>query len=425
MIYLLIGYMWLFVHKPFEIYQWMANIHLERLYVAACVLYWLVFHTDKRWVGNRISLAFGFLWVAMTLAYLASPYQDTDRCIATYQNYLKVLVFYPLVMTTVRDEKQLKLLTGGYIAGFALYMTHSLREFRNGRYVFRMGIVRMIGVDESGSDPNSFASSILYALAISLAFWPEVKSRRERFFLSYYTVLSVVCVILTGSRSGLVGLLSVLTFSFRRLFRKKLLLLLVLVAIPMVWQVMDERLQTRFWTLIDSSAGPESARESAEGRIKGLYDGISLWERSPVLGFGPGANGLAMGHGFEAHNLYGQVLGETGTLGALGLLSVVFCFLLNGWEARCLRLRMVGDLGRFPTNLAGSVVLAVTILLIKGNSDHNLFRYNWVWFAAFQASALYCLRRSYEETLGVYHMGNPSASYGLEPDRAASEDQPI
>ena len=32
------------------------------------------------------------------------------------------------------------------------------------------------------------------------------------------------------------------------------------------------------------------------------------------------------------------------------------------------------------------------IFLVKGYSDHNLYRYNWVWFSAFQAIALGCLR---------------------------------
>jgi O-antigen ligase len=391
--------MWLFIHRPFEVYPVLGSIHLERFYVFVCLIYWLLFHPDKRLVGNRMNLALGSFWLAVTLAYLASPYQDSERCSTTFQNYLKIVVFYPMVMTTVRGEKQLKLMSAGFLVGFAIYLTHSFREYFAGRHVFRMGIVRMIAVDEFESDPNSFASSILYAMTIAFAFWPEIRGAKDRFFLSCFFGLSVLCIILTGSRSGFVGLICLLAFGFRRLLRKKLLLLLVLSAIPLGWFAMEERLQNRFWTLIDPSVGPSNAEESAVSRSQGFNEGITLWERSPVLGLGPGAHGLATGRGMQAHNLYGQVLGETGTLGALTLLSVVLCFLANGWEARNLRRSLGGEVGRFPANLSAAIMMALMLLLIKGYSDHNLYRYTWLWFGAFQAIAVGCLRDRYREAM--------------------------
>ena len=32
------------------------------------------------------------------------------------------------------------------------------------------------------------------------------------------------------------------------------------------------------------------------------------------------------------------------------------------------------------------------LLLFLGMSGHNLYRFHWVWFAAFQAVALHCIR---------------------------------
>jgi O-antigen ligase len=169
------------------------------------------------------------------------------------------------------------------------------------------------------------------------------------------------------------------------------------LAVPLAWSIMPPSLQDRFWSLIDPSVGPENARESAEGRMQGLLDGISLWERSPVFGFGPAAHGLAMGHGFQSHNVYGQVLGETGTLGALAFLGVVICMIANGLEARSLKRKLAGEAGKFPANLSAAVLVAVLILLVKGYSDHNLYRYNWLWFGAFQAIAVNCLRIRYRQ----------------------------
>ena len=50
-----------------------------------------------------------------------------------------------------------------------LYMSHSLREYVQGRHVYRMGIARMVGVDSTLGDPNAFGGSLVYALPIALA----------------------------------------------------------------------------------------------------------------------------------------------------------------------------------------------------------------------------------------------------------------
>src|SRR5688572_4298238 len=72
---------------------------------------------------------------------------------------------------TVRDTRGLQLLVVAFLGVLALYMLHSLREYVGGRHVFRMGIARLVGVDSSLNDPNSFGGSIVYALPFALYLW--------------------------------------------------------------------------------------------------------------------------------------------------------------------------------------------------------------------------------------------------------------
>lgn len=58
-----------------------------------------------------------------------------------------------------------------FLAVMAIYMMHSLWEYHNGRHTFRMGIARLIGVDDTNGDPNSFGATIVYALPFVVAFW--------------------------------------------------------------------------------------------------------------------------------------------------------------------------------------------------------------------------------------------------------------
>ena len=46
----------------------------------------------------------------------------------------------------------------------------------------------------------------------------------------------------------------------------------------------------------------------------------------------------------------------------------------------------------FLYHVSRAVFLNVLLLLLMGWAGHNLFRYNWLWFAAFQAVALHCIR---------------------------------
>ena len=101
---------------------------------------------------------------------------------------------------------------------------------------------------------------------------------------------------------------------------------------------------------------------------------------------------MATGKGFNPHNLYGQVLSETGLLGTAAFLAILLCFWRNWREAQ----RLYRDHADWPRDLAWHTCratgLAVILLLFLGLAGHNLYRYMWIWLAAFQAVALHCAR---------------------------------
>jgi O-antigen ligase len=151
-------------------------------------------------------------------------------------------------------------------------------------------------------------------------------------------------------------------------------------------------LQDRFLTIVDPSYGPKNAQESAQGRLAGLLLGAKLWNQSPLLGVGPGAFTAASGSQFNPHNVYGQVISELGSLGTLGWIVVLFCFLGNWLETRRNHRQLRGQVPDFPYLVSRAVALDVALLLLMGFAGHNLYRYNWLWLAAFQVGALHCLR---------------------------------
>src|SRR5207248_330446 len=204
----------------------------------------------------------------------------------------------------------------GFLCVMGLYLLHSFREYLGGRHTYRMGISRMIGVDSSLGDPNSFGASIVYALPLVTAFWRAgVWGKTGRFLLVCYVGLSSLCILLTGSRGSLIALLTwFLIVIWGTKYRFRAIAAFVVLA-PLAFVALPESLQTRFETIVNPEVGPKNAQESGEGRVEGLFMGFDLWAASPLTGVGPGAWRPATRSTIESHNLYGQLVGETGTLG--------------------------------------------------------------------------------------------------------------
>ena len=383
--------MWLFIHRPFEIWPVWGELRLERVYMLITLGYWLL-AADKSWVRNRLSAAFGLLGMVLACSWLASPWRELGT--KTIEDWLKVAIFYVLLLSTVRSEAELRRMLWMYVGSVGLYMAHSLWEYGNGRHAWTMGTARLLGIDITYGDPNTFAATIVYSLPLALTLWPKARAWWLRGLLASYGAMSVVAVLLTASRSGFVGLACLGAFLALRSERRLRWILLMALAATALWRYLPEDRQNRLLTLVDPSYGPASALESAEGRAKGFRDGLRLWGEYKLLGVGPGAFGTATGTGFESHHLYGQVLGELGTLGAVAFGSVLAAFLANALDARRLCQQHGCQQSDFAVRVVGATSLTVGLMLLLGLAGHNLYRYTWLWCGAFQAIALSCLQQS-------------------------------
>jgi O-antigen ligase len=393
--WLLIGYMFLFIDRPFEVWPWLGDLHFERIYMLFTLAVWAVY-PHKRWLPNAQHAAYAAFAAAVAACWLMSPWAEQGQPIV--EDWFKIVVFYFLIVTTVHDEDGLRHLCVGFLAVMGLYMLHSFREYLGGRFTYRMGISRMIGVDSSLGDPNSFGASIVYALPLVTAFWRAgVGGRKGRLLLAGYVGLSSLCILLTGSRGSLIALLVwFLVVIWGTKYRVRALAGLA-VAAPLAFAALPESLQTRFETIVNPEVGPKNAQESGEGRIEGLLTGVRLWQTNPLTGVGPGAWRPATRSKIESHNLYGQLLGETGTLGALAFVTLLGCFWANLRAVRWVRRAVPEWREDLVCQIPAAVGMGVFLLLFVGNFGHNLFRFTWLWYGGFLIVARHCVARRVAE----------------------------
>jgi O-antigen ligase len=323
------------------------------------------------------------------MCWLMSPFAEQGQPVV--EDWLKIVVFYFLLVTTIHDEEGLKQIIVGFLAVMGLYLLHSFREYLGGRYKFRMGIPRMIGVDDTLGDPNSFGASIVFALPIVVAIWKTgLGGLLGRWMLLGYVGLSSLCILLTGSRSSLLGLLvwfSLIIWGTRYRF---LALGAFVAAAPLAFFALPEELQTRFETIVNPAAGPANAQESSQGRIQGLLTGFQLLGANPLSGVGPGAWRPATKSPIESHNLYGQLMGEMGFLGIASFFALLICYWTNLRAMKRLRDHFPEWKDDLLFTLPRAVGVGIFLLLFMGNFGHNLFRFTWLWYGGFLIIARYC-----------------------------------
>ena len=393
MIALIVGYIYLALHRPMEIWPILEPYRIELVYFALLCATWII--ARKRIAIDLPQLAIATMGLAVGLAWIASPWSEQGAIVV--KNYTLVVVFALMLATVLRDEQMIRKVVAAFLAVMALYMLHSLREYILGRHTFRMGISRLIGVDRSLGDPNSFGASIVYSLPFVRYLWLSWPNGWQRKALIFYVLLAVACVGLTGSRSAFVSLIlwGMLTVWITGRHRVPLVAF-ALVGGVVGFALLPAELQNRFTTIVNPAVGPENARESGQGRIEGFFIGCDLWAKYPITGVGPGAWLPASGRTIESHNLYGQLLGELGTVGVAAFGLMIFALHRSIKKL----LRLIRDNDPDPRaepmfHLAQAIAVATLLLLFEGLFGHNLYRYNFVWGCAFLSVAL----RSYRQQL--------------------------
>ena len=395
MLLLLYGYFFLYIERPWEVWPRLAPFRIERIYMLFAMGVFAL------WRGKQIRWSAHATWVAVFLAlhYLLAPFAFSTRAaIDQGFEYFKLSVSYFLILWTVRNVGDLKKLVGAYVAVMGLYVVHSFREYLAGRHWYRMGIARMVGVDQFANDPNAFAASIVMSLPFAWLIYRNADRRSIRWACAAYAALALYCVILTGSRSGFVTLALFILLLVGQARGRRIIpaLMAVLIMVSMGWEVIPEEKRLRIESVWNPEVGPASARQSAEGRIEGLKAGLRIMSRRPLTGAGPGGENFMRyrvarddGSATQAHNLLGEVLGEFGLPGGIAFFVQVASAWAMAGRTKRLLVPAPPASAAFLIGLASACRQALALLLFSGLFGHNLYRANWLWVGAWSFFSLH------------------------------------
>lgn len=403
--WLVLIYVWLLTTTPQVRFGIVADTHFERILVVLIVLSLL---TGQRIVRSlnlaTVLLICFFLWALV--GYLQSPYQEAVTAVWWIENYWKLMLFYFFIVLGIRSIRDLEV----FIIGVAVisfgYQLLSWRDFlAGGSYVYQQGGKRMIGVWSGGGigAANAYGLLALYSLPFAQFWLMSARRSHVKWLALSFMAVCFASVIFSGSRAAMVcALLFVLIAYGRRLLNVKLLLAIT-VGGAVALSVMPQHLRHRYFDLIlvnqdavSRQGADRVAQESAESRKQGLLDGFSLAQRRPVFGYGPGASALARAEvddtniavagddpdALQLHNLYGQVMAETGFVGAIIYAAMIAATLIQLRKARRVRLA-APESTKTVNGVASLISITIILLLTYGLTAHSLYRFYWlVLFAA-------------------------------------------
>jgi len=297
----------------------------------------------------------------------------------------RLFLIFIFVVQLIDTQKQFRIFVLVFLVTGGFHAVSSVIQYYMGIRGHAMGIDRAIGLDLSYGAPNSLAATVIYTLPFIYSYFRSTRSRLMRLFLIFLTLASTWCIILTGSRTGMVGVIffTVLVALQHKNKLRNFAIGFALLVIGFV--LMPDQYRGRLESTTDLS-GHSGAAMSAHGRIDGFLNGCRMMIDRPLLGMGIGQYRVALGSIYgkgwwEAHNLPGQLFGDLGMLGTIVFVAWIWIYLKD--LKRLKRITRAERRGAvFLANTVVALKMELYCLLFMGIGGHNLYRYNWFFASA-------------------------------------------
>lgn len=405
-------YVFLFIVRPWEkLFPWLGLIHFERIYFIFMLIVTALSNAKQSLPRNTQNIAVCILLITIGLSGVFA--YDSSLFWAPFYVVLTLVVFYFVMLLVIRQTYDLIFIIICYIVTMTLYLAKAQWEFFvNGQHRYTMGVIRMVGIEHTTGGPNDVAMSIVVSLPMLVFLWsnrglitytwPDFYKKWFPRSLIIYVYLVISSILLTNSRSGMVScvffVFLISLFRGQNIGKKFGYILISIVLLMTIWFIMPEAQKGRLRTVWEPESGPVNAKASAEGRIEGLKAGIAMFNQSPILGVGIGSfikNRVEKVDGvpLNAHNLIGQVLGETGALGSIAFMFMIFTTIRNTRLVRSMAKIRPSPVLDFYEQLAFAIRDSIFVLFFSGLFGHNFYRFNWFWLGAFSVLTVQVARK--------------------------------
>ena len=315
----------------------------------AILLRWAIFHETPS--GWRSLVIFSGLYIFMaSLSLFYAP--DVSLVSQALSDLIKDVTIAIMIVTLLKSQVELRraiwaLLWAGIFMGTLSVIQYLTGTFTNNYGGFAQAPFLQVVGDVQGyrisgpiGDPNFYAQAMVVLVPLAIERFLDEREVKYRLLALWALVVCFLTVIFTFSRGGFLALCVALAVWFfihppRGLYLA-LAIVLAIAVIAFIPQNYVNRLMTLQQIFPSSTNGFYTQDQSIQGRASENLTSIAMFLDHPLLGVGyfnyelyylqyaeqiglaPDASARA------AHNLYLQVLAETGLLGLTAFLTLLW-----------------------------------------------------------------------------------------------------
>lgn len=295
-----------------------------------------------------------------------------------------VLMMFVVLNQIITSRDMLNKAISACFVGLCFPLAYTLYGFVLGHPTSELkgGFTRITG---PFSQANTFARYLAFLVVFGVAIYPYV-APRLKFVLAGLLALSTVFMLLTVTRTAIIGALVAVVFLAWVQRRKGIALSLVVV---MAGALLIPGVAARFGNLSDSStAGSAPTGNTLAWRLNYWTEVLPLANRNPVTGIGLNGTQYETDVAKQPHNDVIRAYVETGVVGLFGYLSMLIALMGVGRRAMSRSVR-----GTFE-HAVGAGSLAATLTFVLGSLAANVMSNVVTLFPvfAFAACASYVSR---------------------------------
>ena len=299
---------------------------------------------------------------------------------ATRENFTMFASFFMLafiILALVNNIRRFKIILWAILSCMFFVSLYSIYG-----YLASGGTIRISGADYG---PNEFAISLLPALAISFYTFFTRKGLAGKMLSLIMSFAIFSALVLTFSRGGLIGFLSMLFIALIKTKRKIITIFLAIVIVAGLANFMP----SDFWERIEKTKVEEKMMgdEAIDSTTRRYLLAKAAWQMfldNPIFGRGIGnyyyecRNYQPISPG-RAHNMYLEVAAELGSIGLFFMLGIFFTTLKSLGRIIKNNKEFANYAKGFYVGLFGFFISAI---FLHSQQDKIL------WFMIFMAAAL-------------------------------------
>jgi probable O-glycosylation ligase (exosortase A-associated) len=336
--------------------------------IAAITLFSMIINRDKvrriEWSPFSIVIVLFLLSTGISTLFAV----EHTYAVAQWTQFFKVQVMVFATLMLVYDRKRLHWMLWVIVMSFGLW------GVKGGIFtILKGGHFNVMGPTNTFfGDRNQLALVLCMAVPLMRYLQLQAKSILVRWSMWLIMALTVLSILGTYSRGGLITIVVVTFLLIMKGRRRFSVLFLVLISLPLILNFMPEHWKSRMTGL---ESGHAMSGESFQGRIQSWQFAANVAVHHPVTGGGFGvwaSNKMWDEYGPSGavhraiHSIFFQVLGEQGILGFALYVTILW---LTWRNLAVVRKRTRGDpQRRWLSDLAGFMQVSLAAYIVAGSA---------------------------------------------------------